>query len=450
MLPKRPYPSPVQIVDLSDNPRVGLLLEMLSDASRATRPIDVLRAFGQRYWSLKPIDYFLSISVRGLEPGQYKITRRIDAAAVLAGSASLPTVDPWGDWEKIPVREGGLVGALVADPRPKLVRSLPEEVDPVLGRAVAPLRSCIALPLYERGEVLNWAIEFRRAESGFTTEDLEEALVVANLIGSTNRMLLLYEEVRRLHSALRVQFEDVARVQRSLLPRKIPDIPGLQIATSYLTSDQAGGDYYDFFEFEDGTWGILIADVSGHGAGAATVMAMLHGILHAYTGGAAGRGRSPDGVLRYANHKLVEAGLEGNFVTAFFAIYDPRTAALRYSRSGHNPPRLKDGITGKTRALDGAGTLPLGIFEPYEISSEMIQLAPMDTLVLYTDGITEAFDSQREMFGIQRLDEALDQCTGIPDCVVDSVHAALYRHTSSRTRADDQTLVALRYIPKGM
>jgi phosphoserine phosphatase RsbU/P len=432
----------VDVLDLSGNPRVGLLLEMLSDASRATRPIEVLRAFGQRYWSLKPIDYFLSVSVRGLEAGSYKITRRIDAGAVLAGTAEMPLVDPWGDWERMPVLAGGLVGALVSDPRPKLVRGLPQQRDPVLGEAVAGLRSCVALPLYERGEVLNWAIQFRRAEDGFSVEDLEDALVVANLVGSTNRMLLLYDEVNRLHSALRVQFEEVARVQRSLLPRRIPDIPGLEIATSYLTSDQAGGDYYDFFELADGRWGILIADVSGHGAGAATVMAMLHGILHAYVP----RDASPDTVLRYANSRLMDAALEGNFVTAFLAIYDPVAATLVYARGGHNPPRLKDGTTGRTRGLDGAGAPPLGVLEDYEIGSETVQLGAMDTLVLYTDGITEAFDTKREMFGVKRLDEALDHCTGVPDCVVDSVHTALYGHTGLRTRVDDQTLVAIRYV----
>jgi phosphoserine phosphatase RsbU/P len=414
---------------------------MLSDVSRATRPIEVLRAFGRRYWTLKPIDYFLSVSVRGLDMGMYKITRRIDAAAVLAGQTELPESDPWGKWDTIPLQRGGLVAELVATPRPKLVRNLSLTDDPALGEAIAGLGSCIALPLYDRGEVLNWAIQFRRSPDGFTVEDLEEALVVANMVGSTNRMLLLYDEVQRLHHALAVQFEEVARVQRSLLPRQIPDIPGLEIATSYLTSDQAGGDYYDFFPFDDGTWGLLIADVSGHGAGAATVMAMLHGLLHAYST----RGGSPEAVLRHANRQLVDAGLEGNFVTAFFAVYNPANGVLTYSRSGHNPPRLKDGTSGKTRGLDGAGGLPLGVFEPYEISTEEVQLTPMDTIVLYTDGITEAFNGQREMFGVKRLDEALDHCTGMPDCVVDSVHSALYKHTAARTRADDQTLVALRF-----
>jgi sigma-B regulation protein RsbU (phosphoserine phosphatase) len=97
------------------------------------------------------------------------------------------------------------------------------------------------------------------------------------------------------------------------------------------------------------------------------------------------------------------------------------------------------------RLLNDDGALPLGVFDPYEIHCETIDLQPNDTLVLYTDGITEAFDSTRAMFGEERLQESLDQCSGAPDCVVDSVHGALFRHTGSMSRADDQTLVAIRY-----
>jgi phosphoserine phosphatase RsbU/P len=151
-------------------------------------------------------------------------------------------------------------------------------------------------------------------------------------------------------------------------------------------------------------------------------------------------------VLRYANRRLLDAGIEGNFVTAFFAVYEPKKGLFIYARSGHNPPLLKSGRTGALRHLDGEGAPPLGVLEPYEITSETIQLEPMDTVVLYTDGITEAFNANHEMFGSARLDAALTGCSGSPDCVVDSVHAALYQHTGSRTRVDDQTLVALRYV----
>jgi sigma-B regulation protein RsbU (phosphoserine phosphatase) len=173
-------------------------------------------------------------------------------------------------------------------------------------------------------------------------------------------------------------------------------------------------------------------------------MAMLHGILHAYSGPA----RTPDTVLRWANERLLNASIDGTFVTAFLGIYAPATGRLTYARSGHNPPLLKDGSTGKVLALDGDGAPPLGVFDPYDISSSCLQLKPGDTLVLYTDGITEAFNRTREMFGESRLRASLVECSGQPDCVVDSVHSALFKHTASMSRADDQTLVAVQYRGK--
>jgi sigma-B regulation protein RsbU (phosphoserine phosphatase) len=313
--------------------------------------------------------------------------------------------------------------------------------DPVLGDRLAHLRSGLVVPIYFQGEPLYFNIAFRRPDHAFPDDHIEQALLMANLVGSGNSRLLMTEEINRLNARLTQQLEEVAEVQRSLLPKRKPDISGLDIAVSYLTSDQAGGDYYDFFPFDDGTWGILIADVSGHGPAAATIMAMLRGILHAY----AAPDRSPAAVLRYANERLVEAGIEGTFITAFLAVYDPATARVTFARAGHNPPILKDGRTGAVATLDGAGALPLGITPDFPIEAESVTLRPRDTLVLYTDGITEAFNASREMFGPERLDHALEKCSGEPECVVDSVHGALFSHTGSRTRADDQTLIALRY-----
>lgn len=429
----------MKIADLRNNRRIDVLLDMVRDISTATQPSQVLTAFARYYWDLRPTDYMVSLSTKDLPDGQYRITRQINIAQIRRGLGNVPA--PVRSREEIPVHEGGFLGEVVRLGRPQLIHDLDLRGDPVLGDELAGMRSAVIFPLYDDGHPRYWTIQFRAAPNAFSFDELEQGLLVANLAGGNNTRLLLVDEVRKLNAALQAQFEEVARVQRALLPRQTPDIPGLEIATSYLTSDQAGGDYYDFFRFEDGTWGLLIADVSGHGAAAATVMAMFHGILHAYSGPT----KSPDAVLRYANRRLVDASIEGTFVTAFLGIYDPRTGTLSYARSGHNPPMIKDGRTGALRTLDHNGGLPLGVFDPYEITGDTLQLKPNDTLVLYTDGITEAFNAQREMFGPGRLDEALTHCTGAPDCVVDSVHAALFRHTGSLSRVDDQTLVAVRY-----
>ncbi len=440
----------VKLADLSHAGRVDQILELLRSISLARTPVDVLRAFAAKYWPLRPVEFVLSLSTRDLKPPQYRITRQVHVGQVLRGQAVYNPIEPYRNRDAIPVRSGGFLWSLIEDGKPKLIRDMHVHDDPVASELLAGLRSAMIVPLYHAGEPVYWTVQCRVEPDAFSVDEFEQALIVGNLLGGTNTRLLLMEEINALNTRLRHQFEEVARVQRALLPRQIPDIAGIEIATSYLTSDEAGGDYYDFFRLPDGQWGVLIADVAGHGAAAATVMAMLHAILHSLVSTPDARdATSPDGVMRYANARLLEAGLEGSFVTAFFAIYDPATRVMRYARAGHNPPLLKrpagSGHGPTSTFLDAGGGPPLGLFEDYEVACEQIQLAAGDTLILYTDGITEAFNSSREMFGPARLMEAVGACPCAPDAIVDAVHKALFEYTGgSRTRADDQTLVVIR------
>ncbi len=441
----------VRQIDLLNDDRIKLVMEMITLVSNASRPTDVFEIFGPRAWRLRPIDYFVSLSVRNLPEGQYKITRRLDIDHVRAGDISATKAqDPWSSWSQIQAFSGGLLGQLIADGHPKIVTGLNVQDDPALGNAIRDMRSAIAYPILEGGKPLNWSVQFRRDPAGFTPREFEDMLLQGNMVGAVTRSLVAINEAKEANRRLVQQFEEVARVQQSLLPARTPDIPGLRIATSYLTSEQAGGDYYDFIRLPRGAheapgpdrWGLLCADVSGHGAAAATVMAMLHGILHCYPG----PDISPDAIISYANRKLMEAKLEGSFVTAFFAVFDPADATLRFCNAGHPPPRLRRGSDGSVLPLEGGQGLPVGIVDEYESGWSHLTLSPGDTVVLYTDGITEAFNDQRQMFGTQRFDHALAGCSGDPDCVIDSIHNALYEHTKARTRADDQTLVAVRYV----
>src|SRR5204863_6200348 len=135
------------------------------------------------------------------------------------------------------------------------------------------------------------------------------------------------------------ELKAVARIQRSLLPSTLPEIPGLDLASSYQTSARAGGDYYDFFRLPDNQWGILMADVSGHGTPAAVLMAVTHTIAHSYPGPA----MPPGLLLAHVNRTLTEryTARMGAFVTAFYGVYDPATRTIAFSSAGHPPPRLK-------------------------------------------------------------------------------------------------------------
>jgi sigma-B regulation protein RsbU (phosphoserine phosphatase) len=301
------------------------------------------------------------------------------------------------------------------------------------------------MPVFDGGRVLNWTLMFRRDARGFTVDELEQNVLTANLFGAMTRNLVSLEQINRLNEQLRRQFEEVARVQRSLLPKSIPEIPGLRIAASYMPSQQAGGDYYDFFELPGGRLGVMIADVSGHGPAAATVMAMLHAIIHAYPGDA-GKA-TPGEIVAFVNRQLTSANMDGTFATAIVARFDPATRELRYACAGHPPARqvLPSAAGPLVRPLDGEATLPLGIVDELHAPEHHITLEPGQNIVLYTDGITEAFNARREIFGVEGLDQTLEQAPPAagPQAVIDTIRAALLGHTGRHARDDDQTLVVL-------
>jgi phosphoserine phosphatase RsbU/P len=238
----------------------------------------------------------------------------------------------------------------------------------------------------------------------------------------------------------------VADIQRSLLPAELPQIPTLDMAAYYRPSQRAGGDYYDFFPLPDGRWGIFVGDVSGHGTPAAVLMAVTHCIAHTCPGAPA----PPSRVLAYLNHHLAAryTNLDGSFVTAFYAIYDPASSELTYACAGHNPPRLKRCQDGSLLILDKANELPLGVVEDvvYPESSEHLQQG--DQIIFYTDGITEAHSPTGELYGTGRLDTVLEQCSLQAAALLDSVLQSVKDFADGRPILDDQTIIIARVVGK--
>jgi sigma-B regulation protein RsbU (phosphoserine phosphatase) len=411
--------------------------DLLRSVSAIHDPQELQRAFSTRMRDLSGTDGYIAISRRGLTDGRFKITREmLDPESIEANP-----VNPWVSWNDLAAHSGGWIGGILDRDEPRMFTDLRLRGDPVLGDRLDGFHSALVIPLYDEGESINWSVMLRRDPGAFTQDELQDLLLRGNLIGRMTRNLVIRKEVERLNTRLTQQFEEIAQIQMSLLPQKTPSVAGLDIATSYLTSNEAGGDYFDFFEFKDGRFGVVIADVSGHGAGAATIMAMLQTMLHNHAHDDA----TPGELLCLANQSLVSKRLDGNFVTAFFAVIDPDRKRITYANAGHHAP-LRHRGDGSIDQLSPANAAPLGVVEEMEFVEDQTELAPGDTLVLFTDGITEAFSPapEREMFGMDGLRDSLSSCTGMPACVVDSIHTALYEHTGSRLREDDQTIVTMR------
>ena len=434
-------------VDLTGNPRISVLMELVGTLSRLSEPRDVLRVFSEGMRKLYGLRGYISLSTRNLNPGEYRITRMLTE---FDGAMRIHTSDPWSVINTLPIHTGGLFGQIIRSAYPQLIHRLNVPNDPVLGDALSTFGSLMAIPLFDGGEPLNWAIALDADPQGFSMEELEESILRANLVGGTVKNTMMAKQLREANARIQREVEQIAKLQRSLLPQSLPQVPGVSIATSYETFDTAGGDLYDFAVLKpgpegstkfDGWLAMLIADASGHGPAAAVLTAMLNTLVYAYPR----RGDGPGAVFEFANRHLHSKRMEGTFVTAFLAVFDPTTRNLIYARAGHNPPLLKNpGTGGSVTRLEAVGGIPLGIVDEVKFENAQITMAPGQTLVMYTDGITEAMDPHRRMFGVEGIERALEACSGEPACVVNSIMTALKEHQGGVRPSDDQTIVAMK------
>lgn len=447
-------PIPAQFVDLAQNPNIRELASVLKSASSTTDPAQMLNQFGPWVAKRSPRDAFVSISKRGLEDGYYKFTRVMNNAGG-SPDPDNPTPSPWQNWDSLETHHGGLVWELIKTPEPKLINRADLTQDKVLARVLGPmaskLKAVAAIPAYEKGEAINWSLSFYTDPDWNKLEEFEMGFLDLNMMGTATRNLVSRRKVEELNDELEKQLNEMGRIQRALIPATNPSLDGYSLATSYEPSMQAGGDFYDYFQYPDGRLGVMIADVAGHGAAAATVMAMMGAYIRAYGERQEFLKSEPDPVdaAKYLNTALLRSPLPNVFVTAFIAVLDPASGTINWTRCGHNPPRIR-GVDGSIRTLQDPGTLPLGVIEDIPALALSSTLDPGETLILYTDGITEASrpaenEAGFEMFGESGLDTALTQCTGHPECVIESINTALNNFTGTSLQKDDRTMVVVRH-----
>jgi serine phosphatase RsbU (regulator of sigma subunit) len=271
----------------------------------------------------------------------------------------------------------------------------------------------------------------------------------------TVELALALEQLKEATERIRAEVEHIAAIQRALLPLKLPIIAGLEIAASYETFDQAGGDLYDFISISapsgsstgnpSGPWGILVADASGHGPAAAVLTAMVNTLLRSYPGTPKG----PAEVLSHLNRHLSAKSLESSFVTAFFGIFDPMTLQMVYALAGHDPPLRKAIQSGSIERFADVDGLPLGVMDDTDFAEQTVQLQPGDMLCLYTDGITEATSPLDKPFGLAGIQTCFSASQTSASDVIEQILAGLRAHEAGTRPHDDQTMVALRVTPVG-
>jgi sigma-B regulation protein RsbU (phosphoserine phosphatase) len=245
-------------------------------------------------------------------------------------------------------------------------------------------------PLLDR--VVRYAVESHRAQRSLRRSERRYRRLLYAVTTQRKR-------AERVARRRKVQLLSAQRIQKHLLPDAPPVVEGFDIAAAVYSAELVAGDLYDFLPMRDGSLGIVVGDVSGHGFGAALFMALTHATLRSmallYT--------DVGEILDRTNSVLVRDTKEQQFVTLFFGSLDPQTGSLIYASAGH-PEGVVLAPSGKSKAFLGSTSLPLGVtLDARFCVSQPTILAPGDTLLLFTDGLFEATTPQREMFGIQRV-----------------------------------------------
>ena len=240
------------------------------------------------------------------------------------------------------------------------------------------------------------------------------------------------QELRQLESELEMS----QLVQRALLPQQAPRIPGFNVAAFSRPAQIVGGDYFDFVPFKDGGQGFVMADVSGHGVSAGMLMTSLQTAFHTLVPAA----DSPLDVLERINHLYMHNINFTTFVTIFFGKLDPRTRTFTYANAGHNSAYLLH-ADGREDLLHPTGPA-IGLMEGFLVHTEQVQLDPGDTLVLYTDGVTEAANHDGAQLGLDGLAKVVrDNVSGTAEQLIQRVLRAVNTFTDGIQPVDDTTLV---------
>ncbi len=307
-----------------------------------------------------------------------------------------------------------------------------------------PALKCIMVSAY--GDMGNIRSAMNNGAFDFATKpiDLDDlAITIEKAIEQIDYIKKSQEEHSQLES-LKTDLAVAAEIQQAILPRVFPPFPEceneLDLAALMTPAKDVGGDFYDFFRVDDDHIGIVIADVSGKGIPAAIFMAVSRTLIR--TVGL--QGVDPGECLTKSNELLAKESVDCMFVTVFYAIYNTRTGKFTYSNGGHNSPYIikANGHVEQLPMSEGCmvGTIPGLTYDNYEM-----QLGVGDALVMYTDGVNEAFNEQLEEYGDDRMQQFLGTMTG-KTCqeIIEGQLADVRTFAAEAPQSDDITLMAIK------
>lgn len=330
------------------------------------------------------------------------------------------------------------------------------------------VRSALAIPINRKNRLLGLLTLLHSQPAHFSTESIDLIVMTAEQIAVILENATLYKElddsVQRIEQAkleietysraLDSEMEKGRRIQRDFLPEDIPQLPGWEIVAYLHPAIQVSGDFYDVFQLPDGKLGLVVADVCDKGVGAALFMALFRSLIRVYTFGigsiespsdpASFKGRpSVLAAVRKTNSYIARHhGKMGMFATMFVGMLDVSTGELAYINAGHEPPVIVR-RSGERSLLKPTGPA-VGLMPDMNFHVGQVQMNAGESIIVYTDGVTEASSAEIEIFGRHRLHSILDNPSLSASETIERIKKEVFAHIGAAPQSDDITLLGLR------
>lgn len=325
----------------------------------------------------------------------------------------------------------GMVGYVAATGQMRYAPDVSQ--DPYYKPCEPEVQSEVAIPLEIDGQVIGVFTASHHELDAFPAEQLRLLQALCSHVAVALQNAQLFQRERREREQMSREVQEARLIQESLLPRCSPYIPGFAVSGLSMPAGLVGGDWYDFIALDNGTWGLVLADVSGKGTAAGLLMSGTRGMLRSLAEACC----TPAEVLTRLNRLMVEDIPKGRFVTMVYGVLDPATRTLTFANAGHLHPLLVDS-TG-AHFLSTESGMPLGL--TYGQFSEIsVRLAEGSRLVFYSDGITEAANAEEEEYGVERLAQHFTQ----PDASSQSILEEIRAFSAPAPLRDDATVIVVK------
>lgn len=332
-----------------------------------------------------------------------------------------------------------ILGWMMINKKPLLSNDITNDTRFSGVKAEGDQRSLLCVPLLVKNRLVGiLAIFNKKDRTDFTQDDQRLLSIIAAQSGQILENARLYETERSLLT-MQEQVKLASKIQTDLLPQKPPNIPGYEIAGKSIPAQLVGGDYFDFIPMSDGRLAVCLGDVSGKGLPASLLMANTQATLRGQTL----LTTSAKECIERSNTLLYQSTSDEKFVTLFYGILDLEKHTLRFCNAGHDNPYLLS--NGKEPRRLKTGGIVLSVMETFPYEEEIVSLEAGDMLVIYSDGIPEAMNSNQELYSDARLGELLKECRELSSSdVIAKVVAAARAHAGNWPQSDDMTMVVIR------